>query len=76
MKKYTLRRMLFGILQHLLAMGIFIGLAMILFNSYLTVQTMDGQKTYALSPLNRNRNLKTVNCFRTFFVRLWQISPD
>ena len=67
MKKYTLRRMLLGILQHLLAMGIFIGLAMILFNSYLTVQTMDGQKTYALSPLESEPEFEDSQLFQDIF---------
>ena len=45
MEKHTLRRLILGVLQHMLAMCIMVALAMILFNSYLTVQTMDGPTT-------------------------------
>lgn len=67
MKKNTLRRILLGTLQHLLAMGIFVGLALILFNSYLTVQTMDGPKTYALAPLESEPEFEDSQLFRDIF---------
>ena len=67
MKKNTLRRMLLGVLQHLIAMGIFIGLANVIFNSYLTVQTMDGPKTYALAPLETEPEFEDSKLFQDIF---------
>ncbi|MCM1100569.1 MAG: HAMP domain-containing histidine kinase [Clostridium sp.] len=67
MKKHTLKRLLLGLLQHLLAMCIMLALATILFNSYLTVQTMDGLTTYALSPLNTEPEYEDSDLFREIF---------
>ncbi|MBQ8117452.1 MAG: HAMP domain-containing histidine kinase [Lachnospiraceae bacterium] len=67
MKKNTLRRILLGLLQHVIAMGIFVELATILFNSYLTVQTMDGQKTYALAPLESETEFEDSKLFEDIF---------
>ena len=51
MRKHSLRRFFLELVQHIVAMCVLIAFATIIFNSYLTVQTMDGPKTYALSPL-------------------------
>ncbi len=67
MKKYTLRRLALGLLQHLLAMGIMVAFAAIMFNSYLTVQTMDGPKTYALSPMDAEPIFEDSDLFREIF---------
>lgn len=67
MEKHTLRRLILGVLQHLLAMCIMVALATILFNSYLTVQTMDGPKTYALSPLDAEPEFEDSDLFRDIF---------
>lgn len=67
MKKPTLKRILLGIVQHLLAASGMIALAMILFHSYLTVQTMDGPKTYALSPLNSDSEFEDSQLFQDIF---------
>ena len=67
MKKYTLRRLALGLLQHLLAMCIMVALANIIFNSYLTVQTMDGPKTYALDPMESEPVFEDSDMFREIF---------
>lgn len=67
MKKYTLRRLALGLIQHLLAMGIMVAFAAIMFNSYLTVQTMDGPKTYALSPMDAEPVFEDSDLFREIF---------
>ncbi len=67
MKKHTLGRLVMGILQHLMAMCIMLALATIIFNSYLTVQTMDGPTTYALTPLNAEPEFEDSVLFREIF---------
>jgi len=67
MKKNTLRRLLLGVLQHIVAMGILLGLATVLFHSYLTVQTMDGPTTYALAPLDTEPEFEDSDLFREIF---------
>ena len=67
MKRYTLRRLALGLLQHLLAMGIMVAFATIIFHSYLTVQTMDGQTTYALAPLDTEPEFEDSELFRDIF---------
>ncbi len=67
MKKYALRRLALGLLQHLLAMCIMVAFATIMFNSYLTVQTMDGPKTYALAPMDAEPVFEDSDLFREIF---------
>lgn len=67
MKKNTLCRVLLEVLQHCLAILLMLGLAGILFNSYLTVQTMDGPTTYALSPLDTEPEFEDSDLFRDIF---------
>ena len=67
MKKDTLKRFILGLTQHLAAMAFMIGLAAILFNSYLTVQTMDGAKTFSLAPLDTEPEFEDSNLFRDIF---------
>lgn len=67
MEKHTLKRLILGFLQHLLAMCIMIALATILFNSYLTVQTMDGPTTYALAPLETEPVFEDSDLFNDIF---------
>lgn len=67
MKKNILSRLLLAFLQHIVGAAIFIGLATILFNSYLTVQTMDGPKTYALAPLETEPEFEDSDLFRDIF---------
>ncbi|MBR1770897.1 MAG: hypothetical protein IJ747_02585 [Lachnospiraceae bacterium] len=67
MKKNLLRRLGLGALQHVIAMGILVSLATILFHSYLTVQTMDGPTTYALAPLETEPEFEDSKLFRDIF---------
>ncbi len=67
MKKFTLRRLVMGLIQHLVAMCIMVALANIIFNSYLTVQTMDGPKTYALDPMESEPVFEDSDMFREIF---------
>ena len=67
MEKQTLKRLVLGFLQHLLAMCIMVALAAILFHSYLTVQTMDGPTTYALAPLDAEPEFEDSDLFRDIF---------
>lgn len=67
MKKNTLCRVLLEVLQHSIAVFLMIGLAGVLFNSYLTVQTMDGPVTYALSPLDTEPEFEDSDLFRDIF---------
>lgn len=66
-EKHTLKRLVLGLLQHLLAMCVMLALAMILFHSYLTVQTMDGLTTYALAPLDTEPEFEDSDLFRDIF---------
>ncbi|MCM1113124.1 MAG: HAMP domain-containing histidine kinase [Muribaculum sp.] len=66
-EKHTVKRLALGLLQHLLAMCIMLALAMVLFHSYLTVQTMDGPTTYALAPLDTEPEFEDSDLFRDIF---------
>ena len=46
MKKSTLKRLGIELIQHLLAVGVFIAVAGLLLNSYIAVETIDGTQVY------------------------------
>ena len=48
MKKASLKRLGIGLLQHILAAGIMAVVAMILLNSYITVNSIDGTMVYRI----------------------------
>lgn len=50
MKKPTFKRLGLELIQHLMAMGIMIAIAGILFHSFLTVESLHGVKTYQIDP--------------------------
>lgn len=54
MKKWDWKRLGLGFTQHAIIMCIMLLIAGILFNSYITVQTGQGRKIYALDPLDTN----------------------
>jgi len=66
-KKPTLKRLLLGLLQHLLALGIMIAVAGILFNSYVAVESMNGTNTYYLSPMDTEPEFEDSEVFREIF---------
>lgn len=67
MRKPTLKRLGLGILQHLLVVCIFLAAAAVLFNSYLSVESMQGTKTYYLSPLSTEPEFEDSDLFRDIF---------
>ena len=67
MKKPTLKRVGLGLLQHLLAVCIMLAIAGILFNSCLSVESMEGTKTYNLSPLRTEPDFEDSVLFSDIF---------
>lgn len=67
MKKPTLKRFGLGLIQQLLAMGIMIAVAGILFNSFLTVESMHGTKTYKIDPFNTERVFEDSEVYQEIF---------
>ena len=67
MKKPTLKRVGLGLLQHILAACIMLAVAGVLFNSSLSVESMDGKKTYQFSPLQTEPVFEDSELFREIF---------
>ncbi len=67
MKKPTLKRLLMGLLQHLLALCIMCAVAGIIFNSYVAVESMNGTNTYYLSPMDTEPEFEDSEVFREIF---------
>lgn len=61
------KRLGLGLMQHLVAAVVFVLLAEILFNSFLTVSTMNGQKTYFLDPLSQKTTFEESEIFQDLF---------
>ena len=67
MKKSLLINIGLGLLQHIIAAFIFMICAFLLFNSYLTVESLEGNKTYKLDPLNAESQFEDSDLFRDIF---------
>ena len=67
MKKPTFKRLGLGLLQQLAAVCILVSIAGILFNSYLTVESMNGAQTYYLSPMDSEPEFEDSKVFREIF---------
>ena len=67
MKKPTFKRLGLGLIQQLAAMCIMISVAGILFNSYLTVESMNGKQTYSLSPMDTEPEFEDSRTFYEIF---------
>lgn len=71
MKKGTktpaFKRLGLGLVQHVVSAFILVLLAMILFNSFLTVTTMSGRKTYSLDPLSQKSTFEESEVFQDLF---------
>ena len=67
MRKPTLKRLGIGFIQHLMATLIFVAVAVILFNSYIAVDSMEGEKVYWLSPLNTEPEFEDSDAFCDIF---------
>lgn len=63
MKKPTVKRLGLGLIQHLTAGAIMIAVAGILFNSYLTVESMKENHTYWLDPLDTEPEFEETDVF-------------
>ena len=63
----TFKRLGLGLAQHLVAALILVLLAGILFHSYVTVSTMNGQKTYFLDPLSQKVSFEDSEVFQDLF---------
>ena len=69
-KKPTWKRLGLGLLQHIISLGAFLMVAAILFNSYLSVGSMEGRKTYYLDPLSAPEEFENSAVFQDIFQTL------
>lgn len=67
MKKTGARRFGFGILQHILAAVIMLIIAAIVFNSTISVKSMDGTETYLVSSYGKEDTFENSSLFRDIF---------
>lgn len=61
------KRLGLGLVQHLVAAIIMVLIASVIFNSFLTVTTMNGPKIYSLDPLNQKTSFEDSEVFRDLF---------
>ncbi|MBQ3906596.1 MAG: HAMP domain-containing histidine kinase [Lachnospiraceae bacterium] len=61
------KRLGLGLAQHFVAAAVCVLIAVILFNSFLTVTTMKGQKTYSLDPLTQKSSFEESELFQDLF---------
>lgn len=67
MKRSSLKRLGIGLLQHILAAGVMIFVAMILLNSYITVNSIDGTKVYRIFPIDANQEFEESDIYHDLF---------
>ena len=67
MKKYRTRRFVLSTVQHFAAFFIAIVIALILFHSYMTVETLDGKQTYYLNLLSTEPEFEDTDEFADIF---------
>ncbi len=67
MKKPTIKRFFLGLLQHLLAVGISVTVALILFNSCLLVDSIHGTKLYRIDPFREKGQFEDSEMFQDLF---------
>ncbi len=67
MKKPTKMRFCFGLLQHLIAAIIMVIIAVILFNSYVAVKSMDETKTYMVNFYGNEESFEDSQLFHNIF---------
>ncbi len=67
MKNIDWRRFGLNICQHALIMGIMLLVAGILFNSYITVETGQGTKIYAVDPLDKHEGFEESDLYHQLF---------
>lgn len=67
MKKPRLKRILAGLVQHLVAAGILLAVAGILLNSYIEVDTIDGAKSYRIFPVDNKQEFEESEVYLALF---------
>ncbi len=67
MKRPTLKRTVIGIFQHIAAALICTTLAAVMFNSYISTDSMEGRQTYYLAPLSAEDSFEDSDLFREIF---------
>lgn len=67
MKKSGLKRMFFGLIQHMLAAAITIAVAGLLLNSYINVESIDGPKVYKIFPISSDLEFEDSEVYHDLF---------
>lgn len=67
MKKQKTKRLGLGMIQHLLAAGIMVIIAIIVFNSYVVVDSMNGTKTYMVNSFGSKQVFEDSQLFQDIF---------
>lgn len=67
MEKPTLKRLGLGLIQHLMAVGILLAAAWIMFHSFLTVLSMQGAKTYKIDPFHTDEIFEDSEVYQEIF---------
>ncbi len=67
MRKPTLKRLGLGLLQQITALLILIAIAAVLFNSYVSVTSMNGTATYQVEPFQSEKNFEESELFDNIF---------
>ena len=63
MNRSTIRRMLIGLLQHLVAAAIMAAVAGLLLNSYIAVKSIDGTQVYRIFPIEAGQDFEESDIF-------------
>ena len=67
MKKLTLKRVLVGLVQHLLAAGAMLAVAGLLLNSYIEVESIDGTQVYRVFPIDGKQEFEETEVYHDLF---------
>lgn len=66
-KKWTLKRFGLGLLQHILIMGIMVAAAVLLLNSYIEVESIDGTRIYSIFPMDADLEFEESEIYHDLF---------
>lgn len=67
MKKPTFKRLILGLVQHILAAGIMLAVAALLLNSYVAVNSIDGTKVYKIFPVDVGLEFEESDIYHDLF---------
>ena len=67
MKKFTLKRITIGLLQHLLAAGIMLAVASLLLNAFIAVESIDGTRVYQIFPTETGQEFEESAIYSDLF---------